>query len=167
MTSPEPPTPLTTRSSRVKEARKLARRASRTSARRFLAEGPQAVREALAYDGPGGPCVRDVFASCEAADRYPELRAAARGVDVAWHLVDEEALAALTDTVTPQGVVALCDFIDVPLADALTTSPNLVAICANVRDPGNAGTVIRCADAAAAPGEGVAGAQGCAVQAVA
>ena len=141
---------LTTRSTRVKQARKLARRASRTSARRFLAEGPQAVREALAYDGPTGPCVREVFATFDAEDRYPALRDAARAHDVDWHRVDEEALAALTETVSPQGVVAVCDFIDVPLAEALADEPALVAICANVRDPGNAGTVIRCADAAGA-----------------
>jgi TrmH family RNA methyltransferase len=147
MTSSEP---LTTRSTRVKQARKLARRASRMSARRFLAEGPQAVREALAYAGPTGPCVREVFATADVEDRHRALRDAARAASVDWHVVDDEAIAALTDTVSPQGVVAVCDFLDVPLADALATRPDMVVICANIRDPGNAGTVIRCADAAGA-----------------
>ena len=53
---------------------------------------------------------------------------------------------------TPQGVVAVCRRLDVPLADVLDRSPRLLALCADVRDPGNAGTVIRCADAAGAGG---------------
>ena len=120
------------------------------SARRFLAEGPQAVREALAYDGPGGPCVVEVFATADAEDRHPQLRSAARAVDAPWRLVEDEALASLTETVSPQGVVAVCRFLDADLPDALALRPDLVAVCANIRDPGNAGTVIRCADAAGA-----------------
>ncbi len=52
----------------------------------------------------------------------------------------------------PQGVVAVCGFLDVPVADLLAQRPALLALCADVRDPGNAGTVIRCADAAGAGG---------------
>ena len=56
-------------------------------------------------------------------------------------------LAELTDTVTPQGIVAVCRTVDVPLAAALDGSPRLVVACDQIRDPGNLGTVIRCADA--------------------
>src|SRR5690349_11968284 len=57
----------------------------------------------------------------------------------------------LAQTVTPQGLLAVCDFVDVPLASITGTSqPQLVALLANVRDPGNAGTVLRTADAAGA-----------------
>jgi TrmH family RNA methyltransferase len=53
--------------------------------------------------------------------------------------------------VTPQGLLAVCDFVDVPLASITDKSqPRLVALLANVRDPGNAGTVLRTADAAGA-----------------
>jgi TrmH family RNA methyltransferase len=69
------------------------------------------------------------------------------GVQLTW--VDERALASLSDAVSPAGVVALCRFLDVSLSSALTGA-RLVAICAAVRDPGNAGAVIRCADAAGA-----------------
>jgi RNA methyltransferase, TrmH family len=62
--------------------------------------------------------------------------------------VTDEALAALSDTVTPQGLVAVCDHLDVPLAEALATRPRLVAILAGISEPGNAGTVMRTADAA-------------------
>ncbi len=92
----------------------------------------------------------EVFATYDAEDRHHELRVAARAAGVDWHHVDEQALASLTETVTPQGVVAVCRFIDVALDHALARTPSLVALCANVRDPGNAGTVIRCADAAGA-----------------
>jgi TrmH family RNA methyltransferase len=71
---------------------------------------------------------------------------------VAWHLVDDAALGSLTETVHPQGVVAICAFLDVPVEELLRSAPRLLAICADVRDPGNAGTVIRCADAAGAEG---------------
>jgi TrmH family RNA methyltransferase len=70
--------------------------------------------------------------------------------------VDERALASLSDSVSPAGLVALCRFVDVPLAEAFRDA-RLVAICADVRDPGNAGTVIRCADAAGADAVVLAG----------
>ena len=67
----------------------------------------------------------------------------------AWTLVDEHALASLADSVTPAGVVAVCRTLAAPLS-LLPVAPRLVAVCAEVRDPGNAGTVIRCADGAGA-----------------
>ena len=133
------------RSGRVRAARKLTRRAVRAEHRLFLAEGPQAVREALAVPG----CVREVFAAPAAR---PDLAATAAASGVLWLLVDEPALASLTETVSPQGVVAVCRFLDVSLSDVLRERPRLLALCADVRDPGNAGTVIRCADAAGAGG---------------
>ncbi len=66
--------------------------------------------------------------------------------------MDDAALASLAETVQPQGIVAVCRFLDVPFEEIAATSPRLLAICADVRDPGNAGTVIRCADAAGAGG---------------
>ena len=59
-------------------------------------------------------------------------------------------MGELAQTVTPQGLLAVCDFIDVPLAQVTAARPALVALLANVRDPGNAGTVLRAADAAGA-----------------
>jgi TrmH family RNA methyltransferase len=132
----------------VKAARRLARRVSRAEHRLFLAEGPQAVREALTVPG----CVREVFAVSTAADQQPEIRAAVAAQQVPWQLVDDAALASLAETVQPQGIVAVCRFLDVPFEEIAAASPRLLAICADVRDPGNAGTVIRCADAAGAQG---------------
>jgi TrmH family RNA methyltransferase len=65
-------------------------------------------------------------------------------------VISGETMSELSGTVTPQGLLAVCRFIDVPL-DAITSArPRLVAVLANVRDPGNAGTVLRAADAAGA-----------------
>ena len=132
----------------MKTARRLARRASRAEHRLFLAEGPQAVREALEVPG----CVREVFAVPGAGPSHPDLHSAAEAAGVPWLPVEEPALASLAGTVTPQGVVAVCGLLDVPLAEVLADRPRLLAVCADVRDPGNAGTVIRCADAAGAGG---------------
>jgi RNA methyltransferase, TrmH family len=144
---------LTFRSGRVRAARRLARRAVRTSERRFLVEGPQAVREALLRDD----CVLEVFATYDGGQHHRQLREAAASAGVPWHLADVHALASLTETVTPQGIVAVCRFIDVDLATVAAGTPRLLAVCVNVRDPGNAGTVIRCADAAGADAVVLAG----------
>ncbi len=96
--------------------------------------------------------MREVFAL---PGRHEELRALAG--DVPWYDADDAAVAALSDTVHPQGVVAVCRTLDVPLEAALESQPRLVAVCADIRDPGNAGTVIRCADAAGADGVVLAG----------
>ncbi len=132
------------RSPRVTSARRLLKRAFRARERRFLAEGPQAVREALASPG----AVVELLVTPEAEARHPGLVEAARSASVPVARVGGEAMAALASTVTPQGMVAVCRFLDRPLGDVLTERPLLVAVLAAVRDPGNAGTVIRAADAA-------------------
>jgi TrmH family RNA methyltransferase len=133
---------LTPRTPRVVGVRKLQRRRDREAGRRFLAEGPQAVREALAVPG----LVRELFGTPDALHRHAELAEAAPEV---WPVTDE-ALAGLAETVHPQGLVAVCDFLDVPLARVTAAPPRLVAVLAEIRDPGNAGTVLRTADAAGA-----------------
>ena len=85
----------------------------------------------------------EVFATPEATERYADLADQAPR----WTLAEDRAVALLSDSVTPAGLVAVCRFVDVPLADALAGAPRLVVICADIRDPGNAGTVVRTADA--------------------
>ncbi|RLV50325.1 RNA methyltransferase [Nocardioides mangrovicus] len=106
----------------------------------FLAEGAKALSEAARVPG----CVVEVFATPAAAQAYDE----AHGPGTAWSCCDEDALASLADAVTPQGIVALCRTLD---ADpGVLRGARLVAVCADVRDPGNAGTIVRTADAAGA-----------------
>jgi TrmH family RNA methyltransferase len=123
----------------------LSRRSERSERRLFLADGPKAVEGALGVPG----CVVEVFATTHGASLVPQ--------DVEVTLVDDRALASLSDSVTPAGVVALCRFVDRPLAHLVDSGPRLVAVCADVRDPGNAGTVIRTADAAGADAVVLAG----------
>lgn len=115
-------------------------------------EGAQAVREALDADA----VVHELFVTCPAARRNPDLldRATGRGVRVS--PVTDEAAEALSGTVTPQGLVAVCDLVDAPLADVLGGA-TFVAVCAGIADPGNVGTVVRVADAAGCGGVVLAG----------
>ena len=137
------------RSDRVKAVRALSRRSVRSRTGQFLAEGPQSVREAVAHR-PGG--VRDVYVTPDASRRHAAIVEAAEAASVWVHEVTPEVLAAMCDTESPQGVVAVCRMLDVPLDDALDRVPEggFVCVLTHVRDPGNAGTVIRGADAAGA-----------------
>jgi TrmH family RNA methyltransferase len=132
------------RSPRVKAAKRLAKRAFRRRERRFLAEGPQAVREALAI--PGG--LVELYTTADAESRHRELVEAAERAGVAVLRVSGEVMVELAQTVTPQGLLAVCGFVDAPLSEVLEPAPRLVTVLAHVRDPGNAGTVLRTADAA-------------------
>jgi len=67
--------------------------------------------------------------------------------DAPVHLVTERAAKALSETVTPVGLVAVCSVPEVRLADIVTNSPRLVAVAVEISEPGNAGTLIRIADA--------------------
>ena len=90
--------------------------------------------------------------------RRPELEAAAAAAGVPVVPVTAAVLAAMGETVTPQGVLGVAGLVDVRLADALSPAPSpgpsaslrLVAVLHEVADPGNAGTVLRSADAAGA-----------------
>lgn len=121
----------------VPAARRLRRASVRRAERRFLVEGPQAV---AAADAAGA--LLAVFATAQTAG----------ALDLTTHVtvVGERALASLTETVTPQGVVGVAASVDRPLTAALAGRPRLVVVLLDVRDPGNAGTVIRTADAAGA-----------------
>jgi TrmH family RNA methyltransferase len=134
-------------SPRLKAARRLTKRAFRQRERAFLAEGPQAVAEAFRY----GARVTDLFVTVPARGRHHDLVAEIADAGIPVHVVSGEIMDELAQTVTPQGLLAVCDFVDVPLASITGKSqPRLVALLANVRDPGNAGTVLRTADAAGA-----------------
>ncbi len=137
-----PAAPLTERTPRVVSACKLHRGAARRRHGAFLAEGANAVGAALAHGR-----VREVFVAESAEDRFTgELAAAAAQQIPVWPVTDR-AMAGLSQTVTPPGLVAVCEPVTVPVADALGPAPRLVAAPVHIADPGNTGTVIRLADA--------------------
>lgn len=130
------------RNRQVIKAVRLKKRAIRDRERRFLVEGAQVTAEALhagsleaVFHVPGG-------AAAAVAARAEEA-----GVPV--RAVSPEVMAHLTSAVTPQGLVGVARFADVPLS-AIPAGATLVPVLCSVRDPGNAGTIVRSADAAGA-----------------
>jgi RNA methyltransferase, TrmH family len=137
------------RSPRVRAVAKLAKRDARSQTGLFLLEGPQAVSEAMAFRPE---LVVELFATPTALERYTELAQTAVDAGVDIEFVSEDVLQAMADTVTPQGLVAVCRQFPTSVKDIFGAdpAPRLIAILEEVRDPGNAGTIIRAADAAGA-----------------
>ncbi|GAB3228096.1 TrmH family RNA methyltransferase [Mycolicibacterium hippocampi] len=128
-------------------AAKLHRHVGRRRAARFLAEGSNLVEAALRRG-----VVSEVFATESAAARFSALLA---GAPV--HVVTDKAAKLLSDTVTPVGLVAVCSMPDTGLDDVLGLDPTLVAVPVGISEPGNAGTLIRVADAMGADAVVLAG----------
>ncbi|MCV7279324.1 RNA methyltransferase [Mycolicibacterium flavescens] len=126
---------------------KLQRHTGRRRAARFLAEGPNLVEAALRRG-----LVSEVFATEAALDRFGAML-----TEAPVHLVTERAAKALSDTVTPVGLVAVCTMPQTSVADVLAASPRLVAVAVEISEPGNAGTLIRVADAMGADAVVLAG----------
>ena len=131
---------------KVRRVARLSQKDARSETGLFLLEGPQGLKEAVAYP----ELIDEVFFTTDARAALSgefELLAQA-GVQLTE--VSDAALKQMSDTNTPQGVIAVCQQLDITLDDLLGSKPRLIAFLANVRDPGNAGTVLRAADAAGA-----------------
>ena len=130
--------PITsTRNPRVRELATLSRSRVRRERGQHLVEGPHAVAEALRAG-----VVEELFVVAGGlADVV--VPPGTTTTEVADHVLER-----LADTTTPQGIVALARSATVPLADVVGTG--LLVVCDAVSDPGNAGTIIRTADAAGA-----------------
>ncbi|MBV7705034.1 RNA methyltransferase [Nocardia sp. 852002-20019_SCH5090214] len=160
---------MSERNPRVVSAVKLHRSASRRKTGLFLAEGANSVAAALDTER-----VEELFYSNRAAEREHELVATAAALGVRTTLVSERAAEHLGETVTPPGLVAVCRLVDVPLSQVvsprhedapaaadgvpgLASGGRLLAVPVEIADPGNAGTLIRVADAVGADGVVLAG----------
>jgi len=131
----------------VAAAVKLHRHIVRRREARFLTEGPNLVEAALRRG-----LVSEVFATESASSRFADLLS---GVPV--HLVTGRAAKVLSETVTPAGLVAVCSVPETTLADIVADGPRLVAVAVEISEPGNAGTLIRIADAMGADAVVLAG----------
>ncbi len=131
-----------TKNPKIAAVARLKKRAFREAERRFLVEGAQGVGEAL--EEPGR------LHSLYVTDELDTLAVRARQTGVEVHTVSQDVMTKLTSTVTPQGVLGVAPFLDVETGDL--DGHGCLAILHEVRDPGNAGTVLRSADAAGAVG---------------
>ncbi len=129
------------KSDRVKELVRLHKRSERYTAGLFLAEGPAVVRVAMEY---APESVTEVFATDDFVDEFHELGALVTRCTT-------EVIEALSGSVTPQGVVALCQIPRVEISE-ICDRPGALVIVDNISDPGNLGTILRTADATAAAG---------------
>ncbi len=136
------------KSAKVKGVARLHQKDARAETGLFLLEGPQGLKELIREPD----LALEVFATAAALAKYSTEFEALRRARVEIVEVSEDVLDKMADTQNPQGVVAVLKQLDAELSDLLATSPNLVAVLEQVRDPGNAGTVIRAADAAGADG---------------
>ncbi|MET2012294.1 RNA methyltransferase [Microbacterium chocolatum] len=135
------------RSPRVRAVAKLTKRPARAETGLFLLEGPQAAREALTHRPD---IMVELFATPSAMERHADIREAAVAAGLEVVFATESVVDAMADTVTPQGIVAVARQAPTSVRDIFAGEPRLVAICEEVRDPGNLGTIIRAADAAGA-----------------
>ena len=127
----------------LRSARQLVQRRGRQHQDAFLAEGPQAVREAL--ETPDEVTMLIVGEDALTIDAVRGLVEHAMQTGVRTASVPAPDLAALSDTVHAQGIVAVCRQRHPGLDDVREV--RLVLVCDQVRDPGNVGTMIRAADA--------------------
>jgi TrmH family RNA methyltransferase len=131
---------------KVRGVAQLAKKDARSETGLFLLEGVQGLKEVLSTPS----IIEELYATEEAAQRNADLFDQLVDAGVVLELASAQVLKAMCDTETPQGVVAVCKQIDVSLDSVLAARPRLIAFLSNVRDPGNAGTVLRAADAAGA-----------------
>jgi len=127
-------------SSLLKQARRLKRRVERDRLGAFIAEGPQVLQMAIERSFP-------LVAIFTTDDDLAKTYEASQSAPV--FVINEDEFASISDTVTPQGVLAIAKTpkIDIKVIDQAS---KLFIYVEEVRDPGNLGTIIRTADAAGA-----------------
>ena len=144
--------PLTARNTKIQQLRRLAgRRSARAEAGLFVVEGPTLVAEALA----AGVDIEAAFVDADARD-HPKFGELAHLIQVRGvHLFDVApgVLERVGSTVTPQPMMAVAHRCDRRLDELLSLAAGrLVLVLADVADPGNAGTLLRSAEASGTGG---------------
>ncbi len=141
---------------KLKALRRLKTRSGRIAAGQFLVEGPGAVSQALAVHSQAEQVVHQLLLNPAAVAQFQPLLGLARGQGIDVRMLTEHSATELADTVTTQGIFAVCALADRSLQTIVNQirpgAGTRIAILAQVRDPGNAGTIIRAADATGATG---------------
>ncbi len=138
------------RADRVKAVARLANRKGREATGQFLAEGPQAVREALLAHLGNDNLIQEIYVVPGFLESHTEFNNLLADSKLTPRLVTGEVLLAMADTQSPQGILAVVAMSQPQLSEVLAAQPKLLAVLCRVQDPGNAGTILRAADAAGA-----------------
>lgn len=126
---------------RIARARELLAKKGRDEQQRFLIEGPTMLAEASAH----AAALETVFATQAAYEQHDAVRRLEQG-ETAVYVVTEAVLAKLSGVESAPGLVAVCRMVQAPV-DAIFARAGTVLVLAGVSDPGNAGTLVRSADA--------------------
>jgi RNA methyltransferase, TrmH family len=132
------------KSERVKGISRLNQKDARSETGLFLLEGPQGLKELVQRP----EWALEVFVTEAASERYRKELGELKSQGVGIEHCSDRVMEKICDTTTPQGVVAVVEQVDISLEQLFETKPKLIAVLDQVRDPGNAGTVLRAADAA-------------------
>ena len=135
-------------SARVSRVAGLSRRNVRNKHRRFLVEGPQGVREAVRH---ASDRVLDVYLTESAVERHADIWEETVAAELYVHVTSEQVMDAMS--ADAQGVLAVVATEEATGSEALAAAlegARIVAVLTQAQDPGNAGTIIRAADAAGA-----------------
>ncbi|WP_426734999.1 TrmH family RNA methyltransferase [Glutamicibacter sp. 2E12] len=138
------------RAERVKAIARLAKSKGREATGEYLVEGPQTVREALKAHLEDDNLVQGVYVVGGFLESHEEFVQLLDRAKVPTRIVTGEVLDAMADTQTPQGILAVVAMSQPQLSEVLDTKPKLIAVLCRIQDPGNAGTILRAADAAGA-----------------
>jgi TrmH family RNA methyltransferase len=131
--------------SKIKLARALMGRAKeRREERAFVIEGVRLVEEAVNSNWELRFVLYDESLSERGRSQVERLRA--QGMDI--ELVSRNLMQPLSETETPQGILAVVELRELPFPDP----PDFILIPDQVRDPGNLGTLLRTAAAAGVQG---------------
>jgi TrmH family RNA methyltransferase len=113
----------------------------RSASALFVAEGIQSLREALTCQQ--GPAIETLYLSPSGIERITGLDV----TEVNVVEVTDEVMQAMTSTVTPQGIVMVCSIPSYRLSDISITPESFFIYLDRIQDTGNAGTILRSADA--------------------
>jgi TrmH family RNA methyltransferase len=141
------PTALSPQNPRIERVRDLRAAKVRREQNRFVFEGPTLLEEALR----SGLAIEDVFLTETALRAHAALAASAEQAGAAVYIVPDRTLARLSDVETPTGLLAVGELPGGGLA-AILDRPGVVLLLAGISDPGNAGTLLRSAEAFGAAG---------------
>lgn len=140
------PTELGAHNPRIERVRELLHARGRRDQRRFAIEGLTLIEEALR----SGLAIRELYAAGDALEGQPAIAALERQAVPVFRLAPR-LFARLSDLQTPTGLLAVIDLPDTSVT-AVLARPGPVLLLAGVSDPGNAGTLLRSAEAFGAAG---------------